>query len=153
MKHTSIAATKVLDTLTAGLNEPGDHKTFDADGYTKEWNGGIMAVHVENIGNIPSTGTGNLYSVAHYYKQNGDMMRDPEMIFWAGQGMVGNNGTSRFVDTFYPVYFRQDGGYPIDQESAVFEAGKLKGIRTRMQADHTSFANTWMKNIKSQQGI
>jgi len=153
MKHTSIAASKVLTTLTAGLDNPGDAKTFDAHNYTEKWNGGIMAVHVENIGNIPSTGSGNLYGIAHYYKQNGDMMRDPDMVFWAGKGMVGNNGTSRFVDTFYPVSFRQDGAFPINQESVVFEEGKLKGVRTRIQADHARFANIWMKNIKEQQGI
>ena len=150
MKHLSIAATKTMDALTSGLDNPGDAKTFDAHGYTEKWNGGIMATHVENIGNIPSTGTGNLYSVAHYYKQNGDMMRDPDMVFWSGKA---TNRKAELFDTYYPISFRQDGGIPINQESAVFENGSLKGIYTRMQKDQAVFANQWMKNIKEQQEL
>ena len=75
------------------------------------------------------------------------MMRDPEMIFWQGQGL----SRDKVVDTYYPTYFRQDP--MMEQESIVFEDGKLHGIRTRMQADQASFANTWMANIKEQQGL
>lgn len=147
MKHLNANATKVMDKLTEGLDQPGNAKTFDAHGYTEKWDGGIMAVHVENIGNVPSSGTGHLYSVTHYYKQNGDMMRDPEMIFWQGQGL----SRDKVVDTYYPTYFRQDP--MMEQESIIFEGGEMKGVRTRMQADQASFANTWMANIKEQQGL
>uniref|UniRef100_A0A6M3LUF8 DUF6908 domain-containing protein n=1 Tax=viral metagenome TaxID=1070528 RepID=A0A6M3LUF8_9ZZZZ len=152
MKHLNQKATAILDKLVEGLTAPGNAKTWDAHGYTKKWDGGIMAVHVENIGNIPASGTGhgdsgNLYSVTHYYKQNGDMMRDPEMIFWHGQGL----SRDKVVDTYYPTYFRMDPS--MEEESVVFEDGKLKGTRTRLQADHAIFANMWMKNIKEQQGL
>ena len=150
MKHVSQTARRVVDRLVAGMDNPGDATTFDAHNYTEKWDGGIMAVHVENIGNIPSTGNGNLYSVTHYYKQNGDMMRDPEMIFWGGQTM---NQKCEMVDTYYPIYFRQDGGIPIEEESAVFTDGKLSGYRPAMQADHAKFANQWMKNVKEQQNL
>ena len=149
MKHISQAARKVIDKLVENLSEPGDAKTFDAHNYTEKWNGGIMAVHVENIGNIPSNGTGNLYSITHYYKQNGDMMRDPEMIFWCGQTI---NQKCEIVDTYYPVYFRQDNA-GIADESVSFENGACIGYRRAMQADHAKFANLWMKNIKEQQRL
>lgn len=148
MKSVSVEAKRIIDKLVAGLDLPGDAKTFDAHGYTKKWNGSIMAVHVDNIGSVPSIGSGCLYSIAHYFKQNGDMMRDPEMIFWAGGTHNKNLGWS---ETYYPVYFRQDP--MIEQESAAFEDGKLKGIRVKMQADHVKFANFWMHNIKEQQGL
>jgi len=148
MRNVNQEAKRVIDKLVEGLDQPGDAKTFDTHGYTKKWNGGIMAVHVENIGNVPSTGTGNLYSIAHYFKQNSDMMRDPEMIFWAGKTY---NKKQEWIDTYYPVYFRQDP--MIEQESAVFEDGKLKGIRPKMQADHAKFAGFWMRNIKDQQEL
>lgn len=153
MKHVSQAAQKIVDKLVQDLDNPGDAKTFDAHGYTEKWDGGIMAVHVENIGHIKSTGTGNLYSITHYYKQNGDMMRDPEMIFWGGRHVEIKKGKVVDIETYYPVYFRQDGGIPIEQESVIFEDGKVSGYRPRMQADHTKFANVWMKNIKEQQSL
>jgi len=148
MKHLSQEATKIVDTLTANVLEIGDAKTFDAHGYTKHWDGGIMAAHVELIDNVPSSGSGNLYSITHYYKQNGDMMRDPEMIFWHGKTV---NRKGEMIDTYYPTYFRQDPA--IEQESAIFENGKLTGYSPRMQKDHAIFANQWMKNIKEQQNI
>jgi len=148
MKPVSMKAAKVIDKLVAGLDQPGDAKTFDAHDYTKNWNGGTMAVHVENIGHYPSTGTGKLYSVAHYYKQNGDLLADPEMIFWAAKT---RDRAGRFVDTYYPTYFKQD---PImEEESAIFQDGKLHSFYPRLQADHTRFANMWMNNIKEQQNL
>ena len=38
-----------------------------------------MALHVEYLHEVPPYGP--LYSVAHYYEHNGDMMRDPDMEF------------------------------------------------------------------------
>lgn len=40
-----------------------------------------MPLVIELIGEQVSTpfGIGKLYSLAHYYEQNGDLMRDPEM--------------------------------------------------------------------------
>jgi len=148
MKHVSQTAKKVVDKLVADLDNPGDAKTFDAHNYTEKWDGGIMAVHVENIGHIKSTGNGNLYSITHYYKQNGDMIRDPEMIFWGGKMA---NKKAELIDTYYPIYFRQDP--MVEEESVVFEEGECKGYRRAMQADHARFANTWMKNIKEQQNL
>jgi hypothetical protein len=129
MKCLNKSGTKVMDKLVSGLEVPGDAKTFDMHGYTEKWNGGIMAVHVENIGNVPSTGSGNLYSVAHYYKQNGDMMRDPEMIFWAAKT---RDKDLMIVNAYYPIYFRMD---PIiEQSSAVFRDGELHGFKPKMQS-------------------
>ena len=54
---------------------------------------------------------------------------------------------------YFPAYFLQD-NVGLEQESMGrnHETGKW-WVKPRMQADHTSFANTWMKNIKQQQGI
>jgi len=84
-----------------------------------------------------------IISVAHYYDQNGDLMADPEMCFIQLKGM----------GLFMPSYFKQDGFLGREQESVLFEDGIIKGIRTQMQADHTSFANMWLRNIKNQQNL
>ena len=129
-------AQKVMDVLTEGLHAPGDHKTFDLHGYTEKWNGGVMAVHVEHIGEISSW---PLFSVAHYYRQNGDMMQDPEMLFYHKDGQ------------FCPCMFQQ-ANMGIYEESVYMEGGALMWSQ-RMQRDHVSFANVWMKNIKEQQNL
>jgi len=55
----------VLDKLTQDLNEPGDHREID------NAPGAFMSVHVEHIG---SCSLGPMFSVAHYYEQNGDLI-------------------------------------------------------------------------------
>jgi hypothetical protein len=69
-------------------------------------------------------------SVCHYGEQNGDLMRDPEMVFT-------KNG-----DTWIPTYFRND-YVGIEQ---LYPTEKQK-------RDMAVFANTWMINIKQQQGL
>lgn len=113
------------------------------DGHVKidNTNGFFMPVCVEIIEESE-----NLVkvSVAHYYEQNGDLMADPEMCF-----AVRNDKLGCMV---IPYYSKQD-GLGIERESVVFDGAEFKGIRLKMQADHTSFANMWMKNIKNQQKI
>lgn len=135
MKHLSAAAEKVMNKLINGLTEECNHKRIDNS------NTIFMPVVVEQIG---KNYFGNEYSIAHYYEQNGDLMADPEMIFW--QGGDGH---------FYPVYFKQDGAFAIEQISAFVDPDNYKNFKVRLkwQSDHTAFANTWMRNIKQQQGL
>lgn len=133
MKAIDKEAQVVMDRLTVGINKTLNHRKINnADGV-------FMAVVVEWIGKCDS---GTLFSVAHYYEQNGDMMRDPEMIF-----LKGHDGK------YYPMYFRQDGMIPVEQESIVIHEGNPLVTYPRMQADHVSFANVWMRNIKEQQKL
>jgi len=103
--------------------------------------GDFMPVSVEIIEETESLVK---VSVAHYYEQNGDLMADPEMCF-----AVKNDKLGCMV---IPYYFKQD-NLGIERESVIFEGSEFKGIRLKMQADHTVFANMWMKNIKCQQKI
>jgi hypothetical protein len=97
-----------------------------------------MAACVEIIGR---TSLGPLVSVAHYYEQNGDLMRDPDVVFVIG--------TDEHV---YPISYRQD-GLGIDQEAAYVEDGQWK-VKTKMQADIAAFCNdTWFPNINEQQQL
>ncbi len=124
MKAINQKAQKVLETLISKM----------AEGYAKIDNtaGAFMPVIVEEIGK-------NTFSVAHYYTQNGDLIPDPEMVFWkAADGK------------FYPTYFKNFFG---EQESLFFEAGKPAGIRPRLQHEQATFAGQWLANIKAQQGI
>ncbi len=132
MKALSGKAREVMDLLTKGL-EAGGHRVIDN---TK---GACMAVHVEKL---YLTEQGARYSVAHYFKQNGDLMRDPDMEFM------------KIGDDYYPVYFRQDGGIPCEQEAVVYgTGGKIERYDPKVQADLAVFADRWMRNIKEQQNL
>ena len=97
-----------------------------------------MAVHVEIIGHIKSY---PVWSVAHYYKQNGDFMADPEMTF-----AVINS------DKIVPLSFSQANMAIYEESIFEDESGDLKQLR-ELQHDHTSFANGWLRNIKEQQHL
>jgi hypothetical protein len=130
MKHLNYKATAIFRKLTEGLKKVGDHQQWNNDS-------SFIAACVEIIGR---TGLGPLVSIAHYYEQNGDLMRDPDVVFVIGADQE-----------VYPISFRQDslGTY---LESAVVENGKWK-VRTKMQADLCSFCNQWMRNINDQQQL
>ena len=130
MKHLNDKATAIFRKLTEGLKKVGDHQQWNNDS-------SFMAACVEITGR---TGLGPLVSIAHYYQQNGDMMRDPDVVFLIGADQH-----------VYPISYRQD-GMGVYQEAAIAEAGKWK-VRTKMQADICSFCNQWMKNINEQQQL
>ncbi len=134
MKHLNVAGKKVMDILTDGINDYDQARKIQYNPCKS-----IMAVHVEMIS---KNSQGAVFSVAHYYEQEGDLMRDPDMTFL--RGADGN---------YYPLTYRQD-GLGIDQDAIVWdENGDIKGFKEKMQADMTSFANDWMENIKDQQKL
>ena len=133
MEHINESARKVMDALTEGIRDRVEqHKTIDNTE-------GFMAVVVEYIGDCE---VGKLFSVAHYGKQCGDLMRDPEMVFIRAE----------IDDEYYPIDIWQDytGTYT---NAAIIENGKLTRVDLQQQADLVSFANMWMRNIKEQQAI
>lgn len=112
------------------------------DGYVKIDNtgGSFMPVSLETIFDNEKY---MIVSVAHYYEQNSDLLADPEMLFLYVKAM----------NTYIPSYFKQDGVMGTEQESVIVENGEIKGYRSKLQSDHTAFANLWMKNIKQQQNL
>ncbi len=134
MKHLSIIGKQIMDILTDGINDYDQARKIQNNPSKS-----IMAVHVEMIN---KNTLGPVFSVAHYYKQAGDLMRDPDMTFLCGAD--GN---------YYPLSYRQD-SLGIDQDAIIWdENGDIKGFNAKMQAELTSFANGWMKNIKDQQKL
>ena len=130
MKHLNDKATAIFRKLTEGLKKVGDHQQWNNDR-------SFMAACIELIGR---TGLGPLVSIAHYYQQNGDMMRDPDVVFLIGADQH-----------VYPISYRQD-GMGIYQEAAIVEDGWWK-VCTKMQADICGFCNQWMQNINEQQQL
>lgn len=101
-------------------------------------NSTYMPVHIEII---DRTENYNHISLAHYGRQNGDTMRDPEMII----------ALHKESQQFIPYYYRND-YMGIEQYSVKWtEKGVL--LNRRLQADHTIFADQWLRNIAAQQHI
>lgn len=128
MKNMSRTACKVLDKLIEGLGEYCARKVDNSHGT-------FMTVHVENIGPCP---LGQVYSIAHYYEQNGDLVPDPEGCFIkAADG------------TWWPQHLQQCLGN--FTQAIRFDAEGRTLVSNRACAELASFGGMWMRNIWSQQ--
>ena len=107
-------------------------------------NGSYMDLTIEGIGKSPDGR--QMVSVAHYYEQNSDLMRDPEMTFLVDERL---SCTPGFADGWFPVSVQMDGiGY---YRVAIKwdENGQMVSNRREMR-DEKSFARTWNSNIRHQ---
>lgn len=125
-------ATAIMNQLTESLNEEDRSRKVDnAPGY--------MAACVELI---QQTNSGPLFSVAHYFEQNGDLMRDPDMVFIRCRD-----------NKYYPVSFQQD-SLGIYQEVVSFDRFTTPQVQDQEgQRQLVEFANGWMLNIQQQQNL
>lgn len=130
LRSVTQAARKTLKCLVDGLNELGASKKIDNS------HGAYMAVCVERV---EETQHGPIFSVAHYFEQNGDLVPDPDVtLLRAGDR------------EFYPLSY-QDGrtyrrGVEINADGAV-------RVDREQQSDLAQFVGGWMKNIKQQQRL
>lgn len=92
---------------------------------------------------LPLLGEVTRYSFCHYYKQDGDAIRDPEMCFIAVDKRRGNLDIERLE--VYPDYFRQD-NIGREEQSIWVNDGKL--IASQDQPGHAVFANSWLLTIR-----
>jgi hypothetical protein len=95
----------------------------------------FMRLVIEHIGDGPRGG--EVVSVAHHGEQNGDLMRDPEIVFEVVAG------------TWHPVSIQQDyvGSY---REAVSIEEDGRVFIRTAEERDIQAFARVWDRNRKHQ---
>lgn len=99
-----------------------------------------LPLSVEEIG---SSGDGHrLVSLCHYGEQNGDLMRDPDIVF-----LFHNLPDGAAAE---PVSFRND-YLGIAQEVYQFdEAGRPTHVLSTLKQDLKEFAQTWFANLKDQ---
>jgi len=140
MKKINNQSKATMDKLVAKLNDSGsDSIKID------NCNGAFIPVHVEklyttNLFNSDFSGT--IYSITHYFEQNGDLMKDPDMEF-----LKTPDGE------YYPVFFQKDVGVPTFQEAINFKKNGKAFIDNNIQNKLVPFANIWLKNIKEQQKL
>lgn len=101
---------------------------------------GYMPLSVEEIG-IDGEGH-RLVSLCHYGEQNGDLMRDPDLVF-----MFQDTPSGPIAE---PASFRND-YLGLDQEVYRYdESGKRTHLDTKLKQDLREFAQIWFANLKEQ---
>ena len=99
---------------------------------------GYMPLSIEAIG---TSADGNrLISLCHYGEQNGDLMRDPEMVF-----ELFTHGEASAAE---PLSFQNDYMGLFQEVYRYDDTGKKTHVKTRLKAELKSFARTWFTNLK-----
>jgi hypothetical protein len=124
--------TLALILMEAGESEPGFHIHID----NPPW----MPLDIEDILTSGPNGLPTI-SVAHYGKQNGDPMRDPEMLF-----EVHRDG-SEFA--FDPYYWRND-YLGIERYSSFRDDEQRLFTLAALKRQHEEFARMWDRNLHAQ---
>ena len=101
---------------------------------------GYMPLSIEDIGHSPD-GFRQI-SLCHYGEQNGDLMRDPEIVF-----------TLQDIEGFTiaePVSFQNDYMGVFQEVYRYNGEGKRMGFNPRLKRELVSFCLTWFNNLKHQ---
>ena len=122
-------ACQVLDQLCEGVAH-GESRRVD------NTQGTFMPVSIEHLSVTP---IGSIFSVAHYFEQNGDLIADPDMTFLRAMG-----------GTWSALSYQDSSGYRRGAE--VTAEGRVR-IWPREHAAQTRFGAIWMRNIRGQQGL
>lgn len=116
------------------------HKLLGDDTAITLTSEGFMPLSLEDIG--PSAEGHRLIAMSHTSTQNGDLMRDPEMVF-----QFHTHGEVQLAE---PISFRND-YMGINQEVYRYnDEGKATHVDTRLKAELKSFAKVWFRNLKHQ---
>ena len=119
-------------TVLAGLLGSDTAIRLTVDGY--------MPLSVEDIG---QSAEGNrLISICHYGEQNGDLMRDPDMVFEVY--------ASPAPATAEPLSFRNDYMGIMQEVYRYDDDGKKSAVNPKLKQDLKSFGLTWFQNLKDQ---
>ncbi len=101
---------------------------------------GYMPLSIETIGT--SADGNHLIAICHYGEQNGDLMRDPEMVF--------ELLTHGELSVAEPLSFQNDYLGVLQEVYRYDEAGKKTHVNTRLKAELKSFARMWFQNLRDQ---
>ena len=111
-----------------------------SDTATRITSDGFMPLSIEDIGHSPD-GFRQI-AICHYGEQNGDLMRDPEMVF-----------ALQDIDDFTiaePISFQNDYAGLYQEVYTYNGEGKRTHINPRLKKELVSFALLWFRNLKHQ---
>jgi hypothetical protein len=132
----------------------------------------IMALSIEKlVPEVDFAGTNaTIYSLSHYFEQNGDLVPDPDMTFavinpkdqqpaLAGKTPCHPDGRRPEGPHHHQLHSKHLLIIPLTFQNSIYytEAIFLKAnswqIHPKQQADLADFANNWLKNIQWQQDL
>ena len=123
---------QVAKRLTELLADPHQCVRLHVEGY--------MPLVAEDIGH---SGDGRrLIALSHTAVQNGDLMRDPEIVFELHE--------AEGFSAAEPVSFRNDFTATMQEVYTYDDHGKRTGIRVALKSELRSFARTWFRNLRDQ---
>ncbi|MFA5575348.1 MAG: hypothetical protein WC994_09910 [Brumimicrobium sp.] len=104
----------------------------------------FMPLSVEFLQDVVLFGekTAKIFSFSHYYKQNGDLVPDPDMTFLFFY--------SENQPIVLPCTFQDNRIY---QEAIFMGDAKKWQVNVKLAKSLASFSNIWLKNIKEQQEL
>jgi hypothetical protein len=110
----------------------------------------FMPLTIEKIGENIDTywGEASLYSLCHYYEQNGDLVQDPEMCFIVAGRPEEKIGSFEGIKII--PYMYQQANLGIYEESITFKNNEMEKYSRTLQLHHVVFANQWLQNIVEQ---
>lgn len=132
-KNIGIQATNIFNKIIK-LAQSNKHNCINID----TTDGTFMPLSVEKIF---TDALGEHWSFTHYGEQNGDLMRDPEVIF------ILQKETGRVI----PSYFRSD--YLGKENYYVWLENGKPYFHPQPQKDLTQFCNDWLIQINQQQDL
>lgn len=101
-------------------------------------NKGFMAFNIDYLASFKN---GYLLAFSHYYKQNGDMIADPDMeVFYV-------NGE------FYPITYQDSFGYQVAVEYTTKDNEIVIIDVRKNQNQLADFLGGWLKNVVEQQKL
>jgi len=130
MHPVNLESSRTIDLLVDGLN-PGEARRL---GHGEWGDGGTMPLAIERLDE-------NRFSLAHYGKQNGDLMADPDVELWR------HPKTGRY----YPVNMTQHYIGRFERAVIDWEDGQPHRFQPRTMRSISVFMRTWMKNVQRQQ--
>ncbi len=135
MKTLSKSATRIFNAIIQEMNG-SDYLKLNRGGIS------IMPLVAERIASkVDLAGSiVDIYSFAHYYEQNGDLVPDPDMTFAVSKANP---------DFVVPMTFQN----AIYYSEAITQKDNRWMISPKIQHDMVDFANGWMKNLKWQQSL
>ena len=144
MKPLNKTATNVFMLILARLQDSPMKTHLKLD----QSEGAYMPLHVEFLYHTSiNNHSAEVYSLSHYYRQNGDLVPDPDMTF----AVLKDNPVNPDLGPAIFALSYQD-SYKYDQAAFINENDRWQ-YRPKLQADITAFAHLWLKNIKEQQDL
>ena len=112
---------------------------------------GYMPLSLEHIG---QSAQGNrLIAISHTGEQNGDLMRDPEMVFEIHASIdpsLPALATAAPDPVAEPLSFQNDYVGLFQEVYRFDDAGKKTHVKAKLKQELKSFARLWFSNLKAQ---